>query len=342
MRGRGAVRRMAAWIRGRLSGRTPILLYHRVVDVPSDPFGLAISPGHFAEQLEVLARHARPIPLRRLVSRSGGRIPRRCVVITFDDGYADNLLAAKPLLERHDAPATVFVASDCVDTAGEFWWDELEGLLLRPGNLPASFTLDHEGGTFRGELDGAATYTEGDLDRHRRWTFEDDDATTPRHRLYSRLYRLLQAMPPGPQRRAIRDIRAWAGVAPLARAEHRRLSAVELVRLADGGLIEVGAHTRHHLLLPELPPSSQWDEIRGSKGRLEEILGRRVEDFSYPYGGYAAGTVAAVRDAGFASACTTRGAPARRSDPPLELPRLWVGDWDGETMARNLHAWFGG
>ena len=78
---------------------------------------------------------------------------------------------------------------------------------LQTGNLPASFALDHEGGTFRGELDGAATYTERDLERQRRWTFEDDDATTPRHRLFSRLYRLLQAMPPGPQHRAIGDIR---------------------------------------------------------------------------------------------------------------------------------------
>ena len=67
-------------------------------------------------------------------------------MITFDDGYADVLHHAKPLLERHSVPATVFVATGAIGQRREFWWDELGGLFLQPGTLPEELelTVDEE------------------------------------------------------------------------------------------------------------------------------------------------------------------------------------------------------
>jgi peptidoglycan/xylan/chitin deacetylase (PgdA/CDA1 family) len=56
------------------------------------------------------------------------------VILTFDDGYADNLLVAKPHLEAYDVPATVFVSSGFLGGGREFWWDRLERVTVHTGD----------------------------------------------------------------------------------------------------------------------------------------------------------------------------------------------------------------
>ncbi len=107
IRGLGVPKRMLRRALTRLFPGTVILLYHRVADLAQDPFGLAVAPAHFREHLSVIRRYSRPISLRQLLSElRNGKLPRRTVAVTFDDGYADNLYAAKPLLEQSDVPAT--------------------------------------------------------------------------------------------------------------------------------------------------------------------------------------------------------------------------------------------
>src|SRR5690606_6268251 len=94
------------------TSRGLILMYHRVERLANDPQLLAVTPERFAEQLEILTRHYRVVSLHELNrTLRAGRSLRRMVALTFDDGYADNLYNAKPLLERFDCPATVFVTT---------------------------------------------------------------------------------------------------------------------------------------------------------------------------------------------------------------------------------------
>ena len=86
--------------------------------------------------------------LSRLAQELGeGTLKPGAVAVTFADGYANNLYEAKPLLEHHEVPATVFVTSDMVGHDREFWWDKLEAMLLAPRKLPQTLRLEIEGET---------------------------------------------------------------------------------------------------------------------------------------------------------------------------------------------------
>jgi peptidoglycan/xylan/chitin deacetylase (PgdA/CDA1 family) len=119
-----------AWLRLRslYMGGAIVLGYHRIAPPGDDPLGLCVHPSHFDEHLDILRRVGRPVPLAQLVrGLANGDLPARTIAVTFDDGYADNLSAALPLLEKHEIPATCFVVSGTLGR--EFWWDEAVRLL---------------------------------------------------------------------------------------------------------------------------------------------------------------------------------------------------------------------
>jgi peptidoglycan/xylan/chitin deacetylase (PgdA/CDA1 family) len=339
----GRVRRAARRFVRALSPSVLVLLYHRVADVPCDPHQLCVTPSHFREHLEVLRAHGALLRLRDLASRvRQGRLPRRGFVVTFDDGYADNLENAVPLLERYDIPATVFVAGECVGREREFWWDELERLLLLPPELPRTLSLSIGGDRHEWNL-GDAAVGAGQASSHRGWHVGQRDPSD-RHAVYHSIYELLRPVPDAERQAILELVRDWAGAPHEVRATHRPLRVEEVGRLATSRLIEVGAHTLTHPVLGSLHRQAQWAEIRGSKIRLEEMTGRSVTSFAYPYGmrsrDYTAETVAMVREAGFGCACSYLPEPVRRDAEVFELPRPMVRDWDGDEFERRLRAWF--
>src|SRR5262245_22846602 len=190
--GFGWLRGAASRLRYRLRPKALILAYHRVADLATDPFRLAVTPDHFAEHLQAIREYASPVTLRQLTRSSGaGRVPRRAVVVTFDDGYADNLHAALPLLERHDIQATVFIASGYVGGSGEFWWDELERLVLCPVELPGLLRLRVGEESHHFELGDASRYSNGDREARGSWRYSEEAPHHPRQRLFCSLYKLL-------------------------------------------------------------------------------------------------------------------------------------------------------
>ena len=334
------LQKATARLKERLSTRGLILMYHRISEPDLDPWGLSVSPRHFAEQLEVINKYFHPLSMAELLKHLQlGKVPDRSIVVTFDDGYVDNLYHAKPLLERFGIPATLFLVMDAILEERNFWWDELEWALLRPGTLPDCLDLKVNGREDEWQLDGARRYSVQDRqkDRQRRpW----DAQPGTRLAFFYLVWQRLQGLPHPERLEALDAIRAWAGVSKDPRRADRALSKHEVHALGEGGLIELGAHTMTHPSLKILSASGQIEEISGSKVQLENIIGRPVMSFSYPHGEYSVETAKLVQRAGFEGASTTNFKCVMSGTDPYQLPRFQIDDWSGEEFLRRLGRWY--
>jgi len=290
-----------------------ILLYHRVTTLESDPQLLSVTPGNFRAHLKYLKDH---FCVARLED-DWVRLRKPAVVITFDDGYADNALEALPILEELQVPATFFVATSLIGSEREFWWDEVERLLICQREYPPSFELSLSGKIWN------------------RPTAQAPD----RLRLYHEILPILRSLAPETRGELLERLRLWSGAAPQGRASHRVLSGEELRRVAASPLVTLGAHTVSHSPLSVLPASRQLEEVAGSKQWLEGFTGETVQVFSYPFGSkadYTAETVAICREAGFARTCSNFPGQWRGRTDLHQLPRQLVRNWDLETFKLQL------
>ena len=107
------------------SKRLPVLMYHSVDNHTDAPeLGLTISPKRFTAQMQFLAKKGftsiSPAEWMAWVKK-GAPLPRRPVLITFDDGYRNLLEHAVPVLQRYGFRAVVFVPTGLLGTAAP--WD---------------------------------------------------------------------------------------------------------------------------------------------------------------------------------------------------------------------------
>jgi peptidoglycan/xylan/chitin deacetylase (PgdA/CDA1 family) len=290
-----------------------VLLYHRVTCLTSDPEMLAVTPDNFRAHMKHLKE---TVPLVRF-EEEWTKMAKPAVAITFDDSYADNALEALPILEEVGAPATFFVSTGTIGTRSEFWWHELERIILEKQSLPSSFTL--EDGFFG-----------------RSWPTGN---TTERQAFYKGIVRLMNDADAVRRNNWLIQLRCWAGTEEEDTDTHRSMTVDELRLLAGSSLVTIGAHTVTHTRLSSLSPEAQREEIYASKKALEAWLDRGISTFSYPFGrrsDYTKHSIALCRQAGFAKAAANFPGQSHRWSDPYQIPRHLVRNWPVETFALKL------
>jgi peptidoglycan/xylan/chitin deacetylase (PgdA/CDA1 family) len=345
MRGWGRLQRGIRYLSAPFRSSAVILLYHRVYDTALDPQLLCVRPEYFREHLDYLTKRYCVLSLTQLLItlNSSTTLPRRAVVITFDDGYADNLLYAKPFLEQFDTPATVFSTTRFSGSDQEFYWDELERILLHPGRLPQipPDVINNIMSAMPFALD--TSYSMRNLSMVIDWNETSCNDRNRREALYSLLCEQLRPLPHRGRATVLEQLHSLLGIEGSNRSTHRMLSLEEIVKLADGGLVEIGGHTVSHSWLAKLTAQEQFSEIMNNKAVLENIIGHHVTSFSYPFGtksSYSETTLRILRDGGFTCACSNFCARLSRFTNQFELPRCLVRDWDGDEFGRRLETWF--
>src|SRR5262245_57885096 len=304
-----------------------LLMSHQVLISHVDDCSMVVTPESFDAHLDVLNHDAHLMRLSDLVEFAGTtELPPRAVALTFDDGYADSMEAAAPIMDRYGAPATLFLVTGRRSDAA-FWWDELERIFLRPGILPRVLEWESDGARRRINLASDAVYSEANVQRLRGWRAFRDKPPTKRHRIFLELYRWLRTMPDGERAARLDTLRNWAGLSADGREQYRLLSENNVRELAGCGRMELGSHTMTHPVLSVLPEDTQRREIENSKRWLETVSGKRVNGFAYPHGSpdtYTSKTVDLVREAGYSFACVAHPGRIDASVNRCKLPCVEV------------------
>ena len=97
----------------------------------------------------------------------------------------------------------------------------------------------------------------------------------PRQRIFRALFGLVHSLPSAERRSVLDQVIAWAGTPAAARATHQILTSEEAVRLAQGDLVDIGAHTMTHPLLASLPPERSCWRSTTAKRTWKRCLGAR-------------------------------------------------------------------
>ena len=278
------------WLRPFVGGIGSILTLHHVRPPRRDAFQpnrlLEVTPA-FLEAVIVRLRRAGVdlVSLDEMHRRlTQGRVRRRFVCVTIDDGYRDTLQWAYPILKKYEVPFAVYIPTSFPDRLGELWWLALEAVVAR--NQRIQLLID-------------------DTER----SFDCATVEDKRH-LFEELYGWVRSFKTEDElRRVVRDLCGRYQVDVTAFCEELCMSWDELTRLAADPLVTIGAHTVNHVMLAKVPEKVARSEMEMSRAVIEAALGTRPEHLSYPVGDPTSAGPREFRiaaDLGFKTGVTTR------------------------------------
>ena len=317
-----------------------VLMYHRIGEAVSDVWDITVSPENFEAHLQYLKKTGRVVALPELVAGIHQKqLPPNSIAVTFDDGYLNNFLTAKPLLEHYQIPATFFISSVNLGQDVEFWWDELEHLFLFEEYLPPHLTLNIGSTVLDYNLQAEANLSAEIKQKHQSWKALEQEPPTSRSRAFLDIWRHLQPLLPEGQQEQIKKIRNWAGVKPFNREGYQCMSVSQLQELAASKYCSIGVHTVNHPALAAHDKAFQLGELKENQEFLKKVTGTEVNLLAYPYGSHNEDTFYAAADLHFHAGFTTQPKPVELADHLYRLGRYQVKNISSSDFSSQILAW---
>lgn len=287
----------------RYRGKGSILMFHSVVGDIDRQLGQSI---HVQDDvLRDMVRHLQKtgsniVTLEEGMRRLSDPASRHFVVLTFDDGYRNNLTHALPVLEALGAPFTVYVNSSMLSGECDVWWLGLRDMLLAHDRVE----IEPMGLTF---LTASVEEKCQALLMITDWVHRDVESNA----------------------KALKRIISRYGIDMASIVRKEALDLEELKRLSRHELVTIGGHAETHLALSSLDEEDAFGELVRNKQMLECAIQGEVKHFAYPFGERntaGAREVKIAESAGFVTAVTTRMGNlfSEHAAFPFLLPRLTV------------------
>jgi len=275
-----------------------VLIFHRVLGAPDQMMPSEPCQEEFDLLVGTLKRFYNILPLSDAIERvKQGTLPSASLSITFDDGYADNYTHALPILERHEAPATFFVATAFLD-GGRMWNDTLIETARRLPDGEVKLPFGSRETSIISSMDDRRSFAQLAID-------------------YCKYLPISE-----------REERAseFAALQNNELPTSLMMSSEQVRTMATSDYAEIGAHTRNHPILAECNDQEAEKEIADSVRDLTHLLGRQPKLFAYPNGklnkDYLQNQTRFVVKAGLKAAVTTDWGVLDRNTDLMQIPRF--------------------
>lgn len=274
-----------------------ILLYHNLMP-PAAPPGYKLTslslPGDvFESHLAWLRRFFQIVPLEIYLAERGRRGANRLMAITLDDGLSETFETIFPVLQRFEAPVTIFATTSHLQGGGLIWGSYLNALCFEDG-YPQ---IEAAGRVLRLDSPGERKLARSALQQLARESGDPVSFTAGIAEKYP--------------------------LAPEIAKFYQGLSLEQLRRAGESGLVEIGGHTVSHPYLSECSTETQQEEIAENIGFLAAATGRPVRFFAYPSNDYCVETLEIVRGLGIEAAFATFPRQIG-GDPRFEISRTGI------------------
>ncbi len=301
--------------------RVTIVMYHYVRQLVGSRFPrlAALELDAFRSQVEYVQRHYSPVSPDDLVgaATTATDLPKRPVVLTFDDGYADHYRNVFPLLRDRKIPAVLFPAAMSLVDRGVLDVNKIQFILAATPSENvlvelienAVLSADH-----RADVRAINAYR---ADGWKKIRYDTAAVSYVK-------YMLQRALPADIRTTLVDDLFARFVSSDERSFASELYFSIEDAREMAGSGMTIGCHADRHVTLTSLTREGQAREIDGALRVLDALkLPRSPLFFSYAKGAYNADTLSLLRARNCALAVTNRPEIATlNSGTLLELPRL--------------------
>ena len=269
---------MGAYHRIRNRNRLTVAMFHRVLPAHDTRYAGAdpewtMTPESFTHCLEFFRKHYHDASPDEVFASLRGekKLPKRSLLLTFDDGWADTAEFAQPILDKFGMPSLIFVAGGAINQAMPFWEERLYSFMAtNPGAI--EYLAD------RPEL--AAMQIDwpvlGDIDEARIKNIIQRIGKLPRETVVG----LVESLPAGPES-AISSMMGVEQLARLVAGSHR-----------------IGGHGMTHQPLTTVVDVEE--ELKRSRAAIAPYMeGRSVDAMSFPHGAYSNHIIGRCRAVGY-------------------------------------------
>ncbi|MEJ6121142.1 polysaccharide deacetylase family protein [Vibrio sp. 2-Bac 85] len=274
------------------------------------PLREQLSPNGLKRTLNILSQYYQFITIEQCVDMLEGKVPniKNALLITFDDGYRNNIDYALPICNEFGIKPVLFVATGHLDSTLPFWFDRLDYALQQ--NMGELISFEYQGNKYCFDATSLpalkASYQKFRDDC--KYAFTDD---IDMNQLFNALSEMLESR----SGKALRDICVeddWSGIVSWEQLK----DAVKL------NLLDVGSHTVDHWRLDSLSEAQIIVQLQQSKVRIEDELSTQCHYFCYPNGNYNKQAISLVKNSGYKAAFSTDVGLCQSKDDLMTLKRF--------------------